>query len=205
MYQISFGRVDVASQDRLLIVTGSALKVIHTEQQDLSQSDLLFVPYPCGNFPLELVDKDWYWSFSVLSNKEFKFYNNNVDFSQATIEVTLSTSSSISDCANVEKTRSGSIWQRDIESMPISNVSFNNVGYGLPNHLQWKVANVEIGQAYHVAINNVLVDNQLEEYEYYVSFNSSANDSNSNDSSGDSGGGSSGGGGCFISIISEFK
>ena len=198
--KVSFGRVDEVSQDQLRIITGSALKVHHLEKQDLSQSTLSFVPYPCGNFPIELVDKDWYWSFSVLSRRESTYYNYKVDFSQTAIRIAPSTASSISGCANVEEVKNRRNWLRNEEPMLISNVSFNTTSIGLSNHLQWKVANIQIGKAYHVEIRDVLVEGQLKDYEYDVVISGST--SNPSNNSSIEGGGS---GGCFISTFYKFK
>jgi len=51
--------------------------------------------------------------------------------------------------------------------MTVSKVSFDNVGYGLPNNLQWAVSGLRSGTIYDVAITNVVVSGQTRNYSYY--------------------------------------
>ncbi|WP_204350717.1 hypothetical protein, partial [Klebsiella variicola] len=75
-------------------------------------------------------------SFGVIANKSANFgANATVSFANATIVV---------------RARGGA-------ALTVSNVSWDNDGYGLPNSLQWKVAGLAANTIYDVTISNVTV------------------------------------------------
>ena len=45
-------------------------------------------------------------------------------------------------------------------------MSFDNVGYGIPNNLQWKVAGLQSNVRYAVTIANVRVAGAARTYDY---------------------------------------
>jgi hypothetical protein len=51
-------------------------------------------------------------------------------------------------------------------SLAVSNVSFDNVGYGVPNDLQWKVAGLQQNVRYQVTIAGVVVSGATRSYDY---------------------------------------
>ena len=188
---VSYGRVDGHPTGSTSIVTGSALKVMFNEMQDLSGTTLSFIAYPCGYYPPDLVDLSWYWSFSVLADPLNKYDNDEVDFSQATITVT------------------GAGGQ-----MTVTNQGYDTTTYGLPNILKWMVPDAQQEETYHVVIGNVIVDGTAKTYEYDVTITTAnsggcPNTSDGGDDGGDDGGsngdsgtdGGGGGGGCFLSTL----
>jgi hypothetical protein len=48
----------------------------------------------------------------------------------------------------------------------VSDISANYEGYGVPNHLQWKVAGLKTGVTYTVKIAGVSVNGTARSYEY---------------------------------------
>ncbi len=51
-------------------------------------------------------------------------------------------------------------------ALTVSNVSWDNGGYGLPNSLQWKVAGLAANTIYDVTISNVTVSGAARNYSY---------------------------------------
>ena len=178
---VSYGRVDgvPAGETQGNNYTGGTLKVIFDEKQDLSGTNVTFVPYPCGNFPTDLVDLNWYWSFSVIVDKSNASGNSDVDYSNAVITVT----------------------DENDNQMTVASVSYNSQNYGLPNIIKWLVRNIQTGHSYHVKISGVVVDGSSKTYEYDVKITDSSPGGcdNFGDGQGSSGGlEGSGGGGCFL-------
>jgi hypothetical protein len=145
---ISYGRVDgpPAVGSEWQAIGGSALKVIFDEDAVLDPSLApSFIAYPQGTYPSELVAVDWYWSFSVLADPTDRWGNDEVDFSAATVEVT-----------------------GDGGPLGVTDVSYDNDGFGLPNNLQWRVTGAEVGQSYDVSVQNVVVNGESRSYAYEV-------------------------------------
>jgi uncharacterized protein YkwD len=93
-----------------------------------------FVAYPQGDYPARYVDTSGYLSFSVIANKASRNGNGNVDFSKANITMTSSTAS---------------------DAVTVSNISWDNVGYGIANNLQWRASSLRAGVTYTVRITGV--------------------------------------------------
>lgn len=145
--QISYGRVDGApwGYDKNQIAQGSAIKVFGYDEGQTPTHTPDFVAYPYRDYPVDLFLVDWYWSFSAVIDPLSQQNNDDVDYQDAAITIT------------------GQAGEKTVQ-----DVSSNTDGFGLPNFLQWKVADVQINQPYHVQIDNVLVQGQARNYEYYV-------------------------------------
>ncbi|WP_319557723.1 hypothetical protein [Thiomicrorhabdus sp.] len=144
---VSYGRVDgkPSVDSQWDFATGVSLKVINDENADISDSTIDYIAYPYGNYPAAYFQNGWYMSFSVLADKiDFWANQKSVDFSAASIEVTDSNS----------------------QALNVNSVSYYNDGRGLPNVLQWKVDGTVSNQEYTVKIQNVVVSNQAQNYEY---------------------------------------
>lgn len=133
---ISYGRVDVFG------FTGAAIKVIN---EDLTPANVDFVAYPYGEYPRNLFVKNWYLSFSIVADRNDRWNNVNVDFSNAIIE----------------------IYDEKGNALPIKSISYNNEGYGIPNHLQWKTDGIKNSIKYTVDIKNVKVFGVYKDYQYW--------------------------------------
>jgi hypothetical protein len=125
---------------------GSAIRVINASDADVSTLPLEFVAYPRGDFPAEMFTTSWYLSFSVLADPTSRWGNDagTVDLSGAVITV------------------------KDGMGTPhaISDVSSNNLGQGIPNSLQWKVAGLQTDTSYTVSITGVKVNGTPRDYSY---------------------------------------
>lgn len=145
--QISYGRVDGTpwGYDKNQIVQGSVIKVFGYDEEKTPNHTPEFVAYPYRDYPLDLFLVDWYWSFSAVIDPLSQQNNDDVDYQDAVITVT-----------------------SEAGEEAVHDVSSNTDGFGLPNFLQWKVADVQLNQPYHVQIDNVLVQGQARSYEYDV-------------------------------------
>ncbi len=136
---ISFGRVDTEN------LAAGGIQVIHNETQELNELHPGFVAYPFESYPAELLEKTWYLSFSALANDNGVWTGSGVDFSQAQITVT----------------------QEDGQPMQVFEVEHDNIGYGLPNCLRWRVAALTDDVKYLVTIRNVKVLQNYKDYSYW--------------------------------------
>lgn len=103
-----------------------------------------YVAYPQGDYPARWFDTRALLSFSAISSATSRGANANVSFANATITVR--------DPAGT--------------ALAVSDVSFDNVGYGIPNNLQWKVAGLQTNVRYAVTIANVQVAGAARTYDY---------------------------------------
>ena len=123
----------------------SALKVINTAQATPAGLPD-FVAYPYEDYPARYYASGALFSFGVIANKSSAFgANANVNYSQATIEVR----------------------ERGAGTLAISQVAFDNDGFGLPNNLQWKVAGLKTNTFYDVTIDKVNSGGTLKTYTYF--------------------------------------
>ncbi|NLB18731.1 MAG: hypothetical protein GX825_08405 [Syntrophomonadaceae bacterium] len=141
----SYGRVDVPG------FTGAVIKVVN-DDLTTTTANVDYVAYPFENYPGNLFLKDWYLSFSVVADRNNFWANENVDFKNATIEIE-------DDNGN---------------SLSINSVIYDNVGYGNPNHLQWKAIGIKNDVKYIVNIKNVSVLGTNKNYEYWFKLNPAA-------------------------------
>jgi hypothetical protein len=107
-----------------------------------------FVAYPYGDYPARYFDPAALFSFSVVADATTRGgANASVDFSRATIAVTV---------------RSGGA------ALAVSKIHYDNIGYGLPNNLQFAVAGMQNNVAYDVTIAQVAVRGVATSYTYPV-------------------------------------
>ena len=138
---ISFGRADDFSNK----ITGSAIKVINLDEQNISSSNIEFVAYPYEDYPTELYNENVMMSFTVIADRLNKWNNDDVDLLTAAI--------AIKDPAN--------------NLIKVSGTKSDNDGYGVPNNLRWYAESIEPGVRYNVAITNVLVNNIPKTFSYW--------------------------------------
>jgi uncharacterized protein YkwD len=144
---IAYGRVDGPPLDSAGsdYAHGSALKISGSQITAPPRSAPAFVAYPYRDYPLDLFEIGWYWSFSVVVDAENYRGNRSVDFSNAQVRV-----------------RQGG------RNLRVNEVAFNNDNIGLANFLQWQVEGVDLGPTYQVTISNVLVEGTPRRYSYQV-------------------------------------
>lgn len=143
---VSYGRVIGASPTSTR-ADGAALKVFGMPGAGVANGPLPpFIAYPYEEYPARYFDLGALHSFSVIaSSTPGSSANATVSFANARVTVT----------------------QRGGGAMTVSKISFDNVGYGLPNNLQWAVAGLRAGTIYDVSITNVVVSGQTRSYTYY--------------------------------------
>lgn len=141
---IAYGRVAGRYQSTNK-ADAASIKVINTSQA--SPAGLPdFVAYPYEDYPARYYANGALFSFGVIANKSSAFgANANVNYSQATVSV---------------RARGGA-------ALAVSNISFDNDGFGLPNNLQWSVAGVTANTIYDVTIDKVNVGGTLKTYTYF--------------------------------------
>ncbi|MFS2112309.1 CAP domain-containing protein [Sphingomonas sp. Sphisp140] len=124
---------------------GASIKVINSTQNTAGPLPD-YVAYPFEDYPARYFENGALLSFGVIANKSSNFgANQTVNFSGATIAV---------------RVRGGA-------ALSVSNISFDNEGYGLPNNLQWSVSGLTANTTYDVTINNVVVNGTARNYSYY--------------------------------------
>lgn len=140
---VSYGRVAVALGNS----TGaeaSALKVIGTDTSAAAETSVDYVAYPSGDFPRRYFDAAAMFSFSALFDRGSKFANARVDFSRASVSIVSETG----------------------QRLNVRGLSFDNVGYGLPNNLQFRADGVDLGKRYSVRVSGVVTPSGARDYAY---------------------------------------
>lgn len=143
LQSIAYGRV-ATSLGGSTSTDGSALKLIEAKSPSIAALAADFVAYPSGEFPRKYFEARALFSFSAVVDKGNKYANSKVDFSKATVSV-------LSDTGR---------------QLGVKNVSFDNVGYGLPNNLQFNVDGVDVGARYSVRIQGVGTPGGIRNFEY---------------------------------------
>ncbi len=124
---------------------GASIKVINTSQNTAGPLPD-YVAYPFQDYPARYFETGALLSFGVIANKSSNFgANQSVSYAGATISV---------------RARGGA-------ALTVSNISWDNDGYGLPNSLQWSVAGLAANTTYDVTISNVTVSGAARNYSYY--------------------------------------
>lgn len=129
---VSFGRVDASPAGAF---SGSAIKVIFSEQKDIASTSTEMVAYPFEEYPARLFPAGTAMSLTVVSDRVSKTQNSRVDFSQATIAMT---------------SESG-------ETIPTAIVLRDNTGFGVPNAISFTATGVVVAKRYDVTVSNVSV------------------------------------------------
>lgn len=139
---ISFGRCDRTGTGS---ITGSAIKVIYGEQRDISATTTDFVAYPFHDYPSRLLPTGSLQSLTVVANRTNKGASGSVSYASATVSVT--------DAAGA--------------TMPTSEVTSDNAGYGISNNLRWKTTGLKAGVQYVVEVRNVMVAGVSRTYSWW--------------------------------------
>ncbi len=143
---VAYGRV-VGASPTSTRGDGAALKVIGATGSGVANGTLPpYVAYPYQDYPARYFDTGSLLSFTVIASANANSSaNGNVNFANARITVT----------------------QRGGGAMTVSKVTYDNVGYGLPNNLQWAVAGLQAATIYDVTITGVVVGGATQSYSYY--------------------------------------
>jgi len=150
MKTVAFGRVDKINTNGYHW-TASTIKVIPTSGNfDAITTAVNYVAYPEGDYPESAFETNWFLSFSVLADVNYFNKNSQVNF----------------DSTNIQVTNESSV------SMPVNSISRDNVGYGLPNNIQWKVTGLQPDVKYTIKIINVKVKGVRKDYQYWFRVNS---------------------------------
>ncbi|MEH3036952.1 MAG: CAP domain-containing protein [Sphingomonas adhaesiva] len=142
--RISYGRVAQLLSDGRR-TDASALKVFDFAGGVPAPGSLpAFVAYPQGDYPARYFDPRALLSFSVIADATQRGgANATVNFSAATVTVKAGTT-----------------------TLAVSNITFDNVGYGLPNNIQFNVAGLQDNVTYEVTVANVTVRGAAKSYTY---------------------------------------
>lgn len=143
---IAYGRV-VGASPTSTRGDGAALKVFGTAGAGAANGALpAYVAYPYQDYPARYFATNALLSFTVIaSSNPNSVANSQVNFTGAVVTVT----------------------QRGGAAMAVSKVSYDNVGYGLPNNLQWAVAGLQANTYYDVTITGVRVNGAPQSYSYF--------------------------------------
>ena len=143
---VAYGRVIGASPTSTR-ADGAALKVFGTAGAGLASGTLpAYVAYPYQDYPARYFDTGSLLSFTVIaSGSANSSANASVNYANARVTVT----------------------QRGGAALTVAKVSYDNVGYGLPNNLQWAVTGLQNGATYDVSITGVVVNGATQGYNYY--------------------------------------
>ena len=130
--KVSYGRVTV--QDSSGFRSDAAtMKVFGFNVDPPAPSSVpAFVAYPYGDYPVRYFGPTDILSFSAVVSSASRYANVNVSFANATIRVT---------------GPSG--------DLPITNQAADNIGYGIPNSVQWQVTGLQQNVSYTVRITGV--------------------------------------------------
>ncbi|MDR6133914.1 uncharacterized protein YkwD [Sphingomonas sp. SORGH_AS802] len=141
---IAYGRV--AGTDGANRTDATSLKVFGQASAPAVNAAALpgFVAYPQGDYPARYFDTGALLSFSAIIDTSRAGNNSAVDYAAATIRVV----------------------GEDGAALPVSSISFDNIGYGLPNNIQWKVVGLGRKVTYSVTIDNVRVRGVARSYSY---------------------------------------
>lgn len=139
------GRPNTGTHTGYYVNTVSHRVIFDQEHTDISSYNLEYVAYPYRDYPNSLFKKDWFLSFSAIASSTSRFDNRNVDYTNASIQVT----------------------DANGNTMTVSDKSHNTDWYGNPNSLQWKVAGLQDNVRYNVSIQNVKVNGTNKNYSYY--------------------------------------
>ena len=143
---VAYGRVAGASPTQTR-GDAAALKVFSNVGSGVANGTLPpFVAYPYQDYPARYFSTSSLLSFGVIANSSANSSANaTVNFANARVTVT----------------------QRGGGALTVSKQTYDNVGYGLPNNLQFAVAGLQAGVYYDVTITGVVVNGATQSYSYY--------------------------------------
>lgn len=143
---VSYGRVIGASPTQTR-ADATALKVFGATGSGVANGALpAYVAYPYQDYPARYFSLGSLLSFEVIaSGNANSAANGTVNFANAKVTVI----------------------QRGGTALTVSKVTYDNVGYGLPNNLQWAVAGLQANTIYDVSITGVVVNGATQGYSYF--------------------------------------
>jgi uncharacterized protein YkwD len=141
---VAYGRVAGRYQSASK-ADAASIKVINTAQANPASLPPI-VAYPFEDYPARYYANGALFSFGVIADAHTAFgANASVNYSQATVAVR----------------------QRGGAALTVSNLAFDNDGFGLPNNLQWSLSGVQTNTIYDVTIDKVNVGGTLKTYTYF--------------------------------------
>ena len=146
--RISFGAIaDISNHWSHQYIVGYSTKVIFPEDSfKPTQHKKGVIAYPYQNYPVKYFVRGVPLSLSILEDQSNSGSNVSVRFNNATVTVT---------------ERASGVVQK------ITNVSFDNLGMGLPNSLQFNFNDLIYGKTYDVQISNVRFNGEVKNYKYW--------------------------------------
>ncbi len=143
---IAFGRVDGKSNVDNYYCSGMSLLYLDRVNGGIQDRPVEFVAYPFQNYPIELVNKSWYLSFSPIYDMNSWGRNNKVDYSNAQVTVT-------DDNGN---------------KLNVHSYVYDAEGWGaIHNNFRWLVDGMQNEVRYNVNIKGIVVNGQPKEYNYW--------------------------------------
>lgn len=139
--QISFGRVDYLANGDYRV--GISLWIWNNSGS--ANTNVEFVACPFHDYPSTAFQPDLILSFSVLADNSNIWNNKNIEFSNSNISV---------------KDDNGTNYS-------VYSITSDNKGYGIPNIIEWKVNGLQYNQKYTVEINDVKVNGEVKNYNYW--------------------------------------
>lgn len=143
---IAFGRVDGKSNVDNYYCSGMSLLYLDRVNGGIQDRPVEFVAYPFQNYPIELVNKSWYLSFSPFYDMNSWGRNTNINYSSAKVTVT-------DDNGN---------------QMNVHSYVDDAEGWGaIHNNFRWMVDGMQNEVKYNVNIKGIVVNGQTKEYNYW--------------------------------------
>lgn len=143
---IAFGRVDGKSNVDNYYCSGMSLLYLDRVNGGIQDRPIEFVAYPYQNYPIELVNKSWYLSFSPFYDMNSWNRNNNVDYSNTEVKVAT----------------------EDGQQLKVHSYIYDAEGWGaIHNNFRWMVDGLQNEVRYNVNIKGIVVNGQSKEYSYW--------------------------------------
>ena len=146
MEKSAYGSVNAPSikDTQFPYVVGTSHKTIYF-QKNPTNAKLGVIAYPYHNYPSKYFMKGAILSVSILIDQNDYWANQNVDYSKAKLVVT----------------------ERGGGEQKIRDISYDNLGMGIPNNIQFYFDGLKNNIIYDVKLSNVLVNGQPKEYSYW--------------------------------------
>ena len=130
--KLSYGRVTVQGSNGFRSDAGTMKVMSFASAPPAPSSVPQYVAYPFGDYPVRYFGASDILSFSVIASSASRGANGGVSFSGATVQVSNSSG-----------------------NLTVTDVASDNVGYGIPNSIQWKVTGLQANVTYTVRITGV--------------------------------------------------
>ena len=146
MEKSAYGSVHAPSikDNQFPYVVGTSHKTLYS-QKNPTTAKLGVIAYPYHNYPAKYFIEGAILSASILIDQNDYWANKNVDYSKAKLVVT----------------------ERGGGNQEIRDISYDNVGMGIPNNIQFYFDGLKNNVIYDVKISNVLVNGQPKDYTYW--------------------------------------